>query len=246
VAILDNPAGRLHAILAQYRAVAAENRSIHSTWIEVLGVEPQRDLPVVLAKVASLVPSIQAAVSRGGSAEQAELVAHFAPLWAEAVIPIQHQPTQKPSRGKDMVDQGSLATLAGLSAYLSATQSEGVVPDDDSVAELRAHVQEAIDALAAAADIPSDIRRLILDRLHDVLWALDSIRIGGPGAVVAAAERLVVSLVLSEEARQSPAGEKAKAAVFKVWQAFVTLPAIRNSIEVLTQAAAALPPGLGG
>lgn len=245
MARLDNPAGRLHALLSRYRTIANEDRTIHLTWAEVLEVD-QRDVPVALAGVASLITSIEAAVSRAGDEDQLELFRHYGSTWGTSVMAPHHLATQTPSPGKDLIDQGALAALGGLSAFLSATQSEGTIPGDERLKNLRAQVQEAVDGLADAEDVPFDLRRLILDRLHDVLWALDRLRTGGPGAVQAAAERLFVSVATSpQEARRASGVQKALTVAGVVWAAFVSGPAIQSSITAWTKLVE-LGPGLGG
>jgi L-rhamnose isomerase len=51
----------------------------------------------------------------------------------------------------------------------------------------------------AEVDIPAEIRRVLLDRLTEVLEALEHLGIGGPNAVRKAAEALAISAVLYEE-----------------------------------------------
>ncbi len=242
---LDNPAGRLHVFLTQYRSIAEENRSIHHTWAEVLGVE-QQEVPVALAAVAGLIPTIEAAVSRSGDEDQSDAFNHYGSAWASSVIAPHRVATQTPSPGKELVDQGALVALGSLSAFLSATQSEGAVPAEGSVEDLKGQVVAAIDELGRANEVPVDVRRLMHDRLHDVLWALDRLRIGGPDAVQAAVDRLVVSVVTApQDAQRTSAVKKVWAAACAVAAAFLAGPRIQSSIDAWAKMGELLP-GPGG
>lgn len=130
------------------------------------------------------------------------------------------------------MDEGSLIALGLLSSFLSSTQSEGTVPDDDGREDLTAQVVHAINALENEEDVPLEIRRLILDRLQDILWALDRLRIGGPDAVRATAERLAFAIgAAPEKARENPAMKKALSAAGLVWAALLSGPAVRPGVE---------------
>ncbi len=245
MARLDNPAGRLHALLKEYRAVANPARTIRQTWATVLGVDPS-DVAVALTEVGSLVPAIQAAVSRSGDEDQLELLDTYLWHWASPITTPDHQTGVNPSPGAALVDGGALAALGSLSTYLSLSRSEGAIPDDERQQELKAHVSGAIDELTGAIELPSEVRKLILDRLHDILWAMDRLRIGGPDAVRAAAERLAMSVAASpEEARRSPLVQKAVTVSGWVCAAFMSGPSLQGSIEAWPAIFKALGSGLG-
>ncbi len=231
MARLDNPAGRLHALLSEYRAAAFTGHSIRRTWAAVLGVD-QSDVAVALTEVASLVPAIQAAVSRSGDEDQQEVVDTYVRHWASPITTPDYPTGANPSPGPALVDPGALAALGGLSAYLSLRRSEGTIPGDESLQNLTAMVRDAIDELAAADDLPADAREMILDRLQDVAEALARLRIVGPGAVLAGTERAAFAAsMLTPEQQQRPAVQKAMAAARTLWVAFTSTPAAQRSLE---------------
>lgn len=72
----NNPAGRLHTLLTEYRAAAHRDVSMHRTWSKVLGV-PEKQVTVALAEVAALIPAIHRLVVESGESEQMELFRTF-------------------------------------------------------------------------------------------------------------------------------------------------------------------------
>lgn len=195
----DNPAGRLHALLREYRETAQDQLTIRQTWAEVLDIEEAR-VPVELTAVAGIIPAIEAAVSRSADDSQQEVFDHYVYQWAYAITTPDHPTGQSPSPGKALVDPGALAALGRLSSFLSFTASEGHLPNPEQLQSLRERILETIDAATVAADIPPELRRELLDRLHEILWAIDHLRVGGPGSATAAAERLVGAVAIRERA----------------------------------------------
>jgi hypothetical protein len=61
---------------------------------------------------------------------------------------------------------------------------------------LRGQVDDLIEDVKVSEDLPDDVRQLILDRLHDVIHALDQVDIGGPDAVKRATEALAGAIGL--------------------------------------------------
>lgn len=246
MAKLDNPAGRLHAILTEYHAAAAQNVCVADTWAKVLEV-PRGEVPIALTEVAGLIPAVQTAVNHSGDSAQIATVDHYRSMWARPVIAPEHPMDTTPSPGKDLVNAGSLVALGLLSSFLSSTRSEGTVPGQTCLTDLTAEVVAAIDELASDEDLPSEIRRLVRDRLEDILWALDKIRFRGPDAARAAAERLAfVTMIAPEEARARASMKKALKAGGCVWAALLSGPAVEPGIEAWSHIFGALGRGLGG
>lgn len=98
----------------------------------------------------------------------------------------------------------SLISLGSLATVLSVMSPEGVVPDDEQLDSLRRALGEASEEVRSLTDLPEEVRRLLLERLSDMVLALDNLVIGGPDAVRRAAERLSVA---PESAQDSPPDE---------------------------------------
>lgn len=144
---LDNPAGRLHALLTEYRAAANEQRSIRATWAHVLDVS-ESEVTVAVIDVGSLIPAIEAAVARVGDEAQQELLSYYRLNWAAPITTPDHPTGQTPSPGKALVDVGALTALGSLSSFLSSVASEGAVPDVEQIQSLRDSVAQVIDEVA--------------------------------------------------------------------------------------------------
>ncbi|WP_432891202.1 hypothetical protein ACQPYH_14315 [Kribbella sp. CA-245084] len=241
----NNPAGRLHTVLSAYRAAAHTDSTMHATWATVLGV-PEGQVPVALAEVAALIPEIHRLVVQCGASEQIELFDAFGRQWAVPIMS-EHHPRQTPSPGPDAVDPNALAVLGGLSAYLSTCAPEGVLPDAERVAELKAAVRDLLDELADEDSLPAELRSAINARLHDIIWAMDHVRIGGPGAVKQAMERLVgqitISLHNTPEARGSGFLKKVAKAISCIWIAYKAGPQVHAALDGWQDILKQLPPG---
>jgi hypothetical protein len=119
-----------------------------------------------------------------------------------------------------------------MSSLLSRTASEGYVPNDEKVQSLRVKLDEAIERVLADDDLPADLRQILLRRLHEMIWALDHVRVVGPDGVQAVAELLVVNVGMpSEEHRHGPTVRVVFEVAGTVWAAFSSVAAIRNSID---------------
>jgi hypothetical protein len=241
----NNPAGRLHTVLTAYRAAAHQDSTMHATWATVLGVS-EGQVPVALAEVAALIAEIHRLVVQCGAAEQIALFDAFGRQWAVPIMS-EHHPRQTPSPGPGAVDPNALAALGGLSAYLSTCAPEGVLPDAERVAELRAAVGDLLDGLAGEDSLPPGLRSAISARLHDIIWAMDHVRIGGPGAVKQATERLLgqinISLYDAPEARDSGFLKKVMKTISCIWVAYKAGPQVHAALEGWQDILKELPPG---
>lgn len=231
---LDNPAGRLHDLLAAYQQTADPNKTIHATWATTLGV-PEPKVLTALAEVASLVPAIEQAVFAVGDDSQRTMYEQFSHKWAAPIVQYSNHPRTTPSPGPGLVDGDALVALGALSSYLSLRVPEGAVPDSERRSELRGEVVAAIDALREDRSVPSQLATAINHRLHDVLWAMDHIRTGGPGAVEQATERLLGEVVLSSkgdsDVRKSGVLRRTLDVAGNVWFAFKFVPEAQTAVE---------------
>jgi hypothetical protein len=81
-------------------------------------------------------------------------------------------------------------------------------------------------------------------RLHDILWAMDHVRIGGPGAVEQATERLLGQIVLhsTPEAQESGFLKKVLKIIGLVWVAYKAGPEAHAALEGWQNVLRQLPP----
>lgn len=225
---LDNPAGRLHAALTAFHTHAIPNVSVQEAWSRALEVQGD-DVWATLGEVATLLPRIERALIASDNADQLDAFRHWQALWAWPIF-APDRPFGNESTG--LVDSGALQALSSMSSLLSRTASEGYVPNDEKVQSLRVKLDEAIERVLADDDLPADLRQILLRRLHEMIWALDHVRVVGPDGVQAVAELLVVNVGMpSEEHRHGPTVRVVFEVAGTVWAAFSSVAAIRNSID---------------
>jgi hypothetical protein len=195
---IDNPAGRLYALLSRVHALEGQGISIQQAWVKTLGGS-RGSVTRALAGYAGLLDEIDRRVSRLNDPAAVSAFEHYAPIWANILF----QPNQAlttDSRG--LVDPGALAALGMVSALLGHESPDIELPEAAKVGELRTNLISAIDMVRGDATIPSDLRALLVARLHDMLWSLDHLDTVGTEGVRAAAERLAGALVLTPEEKR--------------------------------------------
>jgi hypothetical protein len=250
VAKLDNPAGRLHSLLSGFKAIADDANPILDQWAAVLETESVDETLVALAAVAGLVPAIERELLVTGDEEQMETFRTFSSAWIKCVTFPQFDGTKRPSAARtNLVNTGALAALGSISSFLSMASSEGVVPPPEAVDSLRKQAQRLLDSAVSDQSIEPAVRRILLDYIHRLIWALDHLRIGGPEAVHAASDRLIGQL---QEASK-PVGESVWARVADLvrtgWAMFRMGPqaaaALNGWQDVAGEIVKALPAGDG-
>jgi hypothetical protein len=245
VAKLDNPAGRLYELLSAYREVASDTQPIINAWAQVFGVGTRWETLLRIAETLGLIPEIEAAVERSGDEEQIALFRDFVGDWVAGVAFPDRNLYANPSVAmSSAISQQNLRVLGGLSSFLSATASEGPVPSPDQLAGLRGRVQQLIDSITEDSELPEDIRRAALDHAYRLAQALDHFRIGGPGAVKAATERLVGATVLApDRVRKSPTWTNLLAVGGAVWTVFMVTGEAQQALEAWETLFKELPGG---
>lgn len=213
----DNPAARLYALLAALYEEEG-NVSVRNAWGEVLGVSGATAVNREIARVAALLPDIEREVRRVNDPHITQMYEHCVPFWQRAVLSTDRGWTTK-SAG--LVDPGALASLGGMAALLSAHGLSVVVPSSDRVEALRQEVSEALaEVRHPDTPLPLEIRRLIVARLHDILWALDHITVTGAEGVQAATERFGSALAIrGQTAGSGGVVQKVWSVVGRVWAA---------------------------
>lgn len=225
VATIDNPAGRLHALITAFHREAQGTVSLEQAWASLLGVDRRALIVNAMTERAGLVAAVNTAVSRQNSRAFEEMCAHHTSQWASPFLSDLGSHSVR-------VDDSAMVALNAVSEFLSERASEGAVPDDDERQSLRDELMTVIDETKGSDDAPVEVRQLIVDRLYQIVWAIDHVHIGGPGAVTAAVERLAGSLAISgPEAAKSPPAKRSWNVVTKVWGAFRSGPAVLVALE---------------
>lgn len=227
---LDNPAGRLHHLLAQFAALPSQ--SVEQAWAAVLHVSTDNLAPR-LGEVAVLAGD----VIRAAEDTQEEAFIPAISRHIGILSPTFHPTNVALNSPKAQVDPNatSMEALSGLSTFLHRTASEGAAPDPASIIELRTEVSELM-ALAAAADLDPAIRNLLLKRLADVLAALDHLDVGGPDAARKAADALAFATATFGGAMDEPERNQLKAVARKAWILFQISVTTVTGLHVLESA----------
>lgn len=224
VANLDNPAGRLYALLTKYDAASRTNPTVERTWGEVLGTADDVAIVIAMAEMAGMVSAVDAAVSRHGRSAHQDMCKLHIEQWSQPFL-------SGPASRTDLVDTSAMVALNALADFLSENASEGVVPDEEERQSLREELLAVIEETRESDETPVEVRQLILERLHQIVWAIDHVHIGGPDAVTAAVERLAGSVAVSgPQAWDTPPAKHSWNVAKKVWNAFKRGPEAQQAL----------------
>lgn len=225
----DNPAGRLHDLLSKL-GEQPRNGSIIAGWAAVLEVE-QADVVLHLGRVADLVRQTEEAVDVSEAAALQPSVRRFRAAWTRAIFPEDqaftgHLKTVLPP-------EEAMEMLGVVSAHLHLIASEGTVPEDDRLDELKTQVRDLIDGVREADDIPDDVKRLVITRLRGVEEAVEHLKVGGPRAVQNAIEAVMGSIVFARNRSvwKSSAVQKIWATLAVAWTIFAAGPTVHAAID---------------
>ena len=190
---LENPAGRLYRILSRYDD--DPDRAIIDAWAYALEIEPG-DVHLHIGDVGNLLRDVKRAATESQDEAWEPMQDHLTTLSA-CIFPVTVTFNQ-PAR-EIRPDHGAMNMLRGFSSFLDARgEVDGVIPDDDKLSDLQEQVR-ALIAEITDADLPPHIRRALLDRLADMLEALEHVAVGGPDGIRRAAEALTLATVMLEE-----------------------------------------------
>ncbi|WP_334664049.1 hypothetical protein [Streptomyces cyaneofuscatus] len=227
----NNPADRLHIVLSAFAGSQESGQAVNRVWADVLEV-PGDQVPIELCRLAGLVPQITSAVELAGDEHQIEHVAHWAPRWASLLT----NTSMSGANAGSTIPPDLLRALGVTASYLRLIASEGTTPPAPEIDELRELVSALLDEARQAEALPLELRTVLVRRLHDVLYALDHVRVTGPDGVQSAIERLVcaVSFPDAEEADYGgPDGvlTRVRDAARRVYVAFIAGPAAQQALE---------------
>lgn len=172
-----------------------KNNSRQAAWAATLDTS-EADLPFALDSVTRLFVAVRTAALRAEQDAFAGIPDHLRTL-AREVLP--HGGGF--DAGASHPDRTALEMLASFSAYLEAVEPDGVTPDEAEVDGLREEVRDLLAAVASAEHLPPEVKRLLHQRLAEVLEALDHLRTQGPDNVARAAEALgAVATLITDDA----------------------------------------------
>ncbi len=230
----DNPAGRLHELLKRLSETGA-GVSLVDAWAEVLGVEPDQ-VSLHLGDVAKLLADVQIAVDELGEETFASMADRYRDAWAGSIFPSNH--SFSTAVHKVRPDSPALDALGAIGVHLHSVASEGLVPSEAELDQLKDGVARLLDEIRQSSDLPESVRHLLVLRLTDILRAMEYVHIGGPNAVRLATEALIGAIGVGAIDLRGPEGSspsKAKRRVATVlvaiWMAFTAGPEIQASLE---------------
>lgn len=174
----SNPAQRLYTILQRHSEIAASSPSASyaAIWAAVFDVE-QSELPTYLSSAFGLIAEIERCVDVLDQDHPRPTFAHHKLEWTHAFVPQSSSWVQAVQGGRP--DEGALIALGNLASIPAASLPEGLVPSDEDQRTIRTMVEELIAAVVADHRLDADLADLIVRRLHDITWALDTWRSRG-------------------------------------------------------------------
>lgn len=196
MARFDNPAGRLHEVLRVYQE-ADSDEHIRQAWSAALNC-PLEVVPYRLGSVLDLFGEVSVI------AEQLDLT-----LWPEldhvaGDIQALYSSVFNPGLAltsfvrQAQVNPVPLRGLAALSLHLSRHEPQASLPESKERVELINELTE-LSSNVRASDIDSTVKRLMLQRIQQMIRALDALEVVGAEGVHLAAESLLATVVIDGE-----------------------------------------------
>lgn len=231
--LYDNPAGRLHELLRKLSEQSLQN-GLGVSWARVLGV-PANEVQLHIGAVADLVRQIEDAVDRLDDDDLRAPVVRLRDTWMRAIVPMEQ--AFKSKLGTVCPPPEALESLALVSKQLHLVASEGEVPEQDILDQLRERLHSLIGDLRESTDLSDDLKQAIVSRLMDVAKAIEHVHVGGPDAVRLATEAVLGTVMFSPDrahAGGTSSFKKVCATLGAVWFAFTAAPVIQDSIEAVS------------
>jgi hypothetical protein len=185
-------------LLSSYNEKA--NSTIEEAWAQVLNVSVE-ELPFHMGAVQDLVREVRVAYEDRDDPSWSAIVGHLQQL-AEVIWPRRLALNQPMTNLRP--DQTALDYLLAFSSYLHHVASEGPLPEEETLDDLRAKVSDLISSLTEA-ELEPMVKRLLVVRLSAVLEALDHLDVYGADGARRAFEALGLDAAYYDEA----AGDKA-------------------------------------
>lgn len=182
----DNPAGRLHALLARYDDHPANTTRLQC-WADALDVA-SADVPIHIGRVHLLIRDTEEAAKdapRAWSPVPEHLVQIRQSIFGNGL-------TWKHGIQDARVPGEAMQALDMFSMWLHDNRPDGAIPTHEERSQLREQVESLMSAVLDE-ELPADVRRAFVLRINDMLDALDHLEEGGPESVRRAAEALMVA-----------------------------------------------------
>jgi hypothetical protein len=229
----SNPAARLHAIFTRYAGEYHVEKTLESIWKSALGAGNPAATRQHLADVVGLIGDVRRQLQALDRPAYLEMFDDVSPRLLGTMV--LNPQTQNNVVGTYLqVSETQLKVLATLSGILEDANLGLARVEDETRETIRAAIADALRAVRAEDELPVDVKRAIIARLHDILWALDHLETGGPEAAVAAAERLGF-LWSRNEQHQTSAFKTAMQAAGTAWAAFLFSAESVQAIETFQQ-----------
>lgn len=196
-------------------------------WSYALDVEPG-EVRNYLGRLAALVEKTKQAASETGQATFEEIPQQLDSV-AETIFPTRLAWGGAAASGV-APDPLLMQALDMLSRYLHQNSPEASLPDDRQVDALKDEVTDLIRSVTDA-NLAPEIKRPLLQRLAEVLEAIEHLNVGGPESVRLAAEALAASATIYEAAASGDPTTFARIRSFaaKAWVVFAAGSVIGNA-----------------
>jgi hypothetical protein len=233
----NNPAARLHEIFSTYAShrAGAKTGSIVGVWDKTLGASEPVELRARLMQVIALVDQVGRQLQALEKPAYLKMYRDVAPVLLEClVLPDIGTSTQL---GDDtaMIYTEQLNALGALAAVLEDGGPDVPELSEDTLTSFREQLTAALDAIRADRSLPAPVRRSVIARLHEILWALDHLDTVGPEEVIAAAERIGFLWEHLPQDQRTPSFTKAMQTAAKIWATFIGASETVQAVETFHQ-----------
>lgn len=167
----------------------------NSLWADVFGVE-EKAVTEHVAQAFGLVGEVDRALATTGDESQRVIFDIHKDNRALAFIPQSSGRGQAVNGGRTSVS--SRAALGGIASHLRDNLPPSKMPTDEEQESLRTMVRDLIELLREDESLPPHFHAEFLQRLYEMLWALDHLAIMGPEGITTAADRLMISCARTE------------------------------------------------
>lgn len=249
-----NAAARLHDALEAYEAARSGNSEIPlRVWQNVLGHEDEFDTMIQLQGLGALVPDVVRWAEDEGPQRLRSSVHRHAPTWMSVLSPGLTMTVQSTSF---RVHDDALTPLASAAALMDLrTDTSGLTERERQSAQEQ--LRKLRDEIINDENLPEDLRRALLDRLHEIESALEVWETGGEGALAASLERLAGVVVLAatgmagpdSQTKYSPTLARVAEFVGGVYSSIAGVVTLKEGAQLALYAGEAigtLPPGTAG
>jgi hypothetical protein len=229
----SNPAARLHLIFSRYTGEYRADQRLELIWQRALGEVDVAATRIRLADVVGLISEVRRQLQTLDRPAYMEMFDDVSPRLLGTVL-LTPQTQDNLAGSYLQVSDTQLKVLATLGGILEDANAGLARVEDETRVAIRAAVLDALTAVRADSELPPDVKRAIIARLYDILWAMDHLETGGPEAAVAAAERL--GFLWSRNAQhQTSAFKTAMQAAGTAWAAFLFSAESVQAIETFQQ-----------